>query len=127
MLLHSKDDLIIVGHLAPYVLKAAGIDMVAVLRRSPYELQKTLEDRQYDYDKVRENVSSEILGVSFYDSIRTFGRRKVAEFDTTGRTPEQTAGEIVSTLRGKSPKHTGVVDWLALISEKDDIQKFFDY
>jgi adenylate kinase len=109
------------------VLKAAGIDMVAVLRRSPYELQKTLEDRQYDYDKVRENVSSEILGVSFYDSIRNFGRRKVAEFDTTGRTPEQTAGEIVSTLRGKSPKHTGVVDWLALISEKDDIQKFFDY
>ena len=126
-LLRSKDDLVIVGHLAPYVLKAAGIDMVAVLRRSPYELQKTLEDRQYDYDKVRENVSSEILGVSFYDSIKTFGRRKVAEFDTTGRTPEQTAGEIVSTLRGKSPRHTGVVDWLALISEKDDIQKFFDY
>ncbi len=125
-LLRSKDDLVIVGHLAPYVLKAAGIDMVAVLRRSPYELQKTLEDRRYDYDKVRENVSSEILGVSFYDSIKTFGRRKVAEFDTTRRTPEQTAGEIVSTLRGL-PKRTSVVDWLALISEKDDIQKFFDY
>ncbi|HEY8140864.1 MAG TPA: AAA family ATPase [Nitrososphaera sp.] len=126
-LLRSKDDLVIVGHLAPYVLKAAGIDMAAVLRRSPYELQKTLEGRQYDYDKVRENVSSEILGVSFYDSVKTFGRRKVAEFDTTGRTPEQTAGEIVATLRGKSPRGTGVVDWLALISEKDDIQKFFDY
>jgi adenylate kinase len=126
-LLRSKDDLIIVGHLAPYVLKTRGIDMVAVLRRSPYELQKTLEGRQYDYDKVRENVSSEILGVSFYDSVKTFGKRKVAEFDTTGRTPEQTAGEIVTTLRGKSPKRTGIVDWLALISERDDIQKFFDY
>ncbi len=126
-LLRSKDDLIVVGHLAPYVLKPAGIDMAAVLRRSPYELQKTLEGRQYDYGKVRENVSSEILGVSFYDSVKTFGRQKVAEFDTTGRTPEQTAGEIVSTLRRKSPKRTGVVDWLALISEKDDIQKFFDY
>lgn len=126
-LLRSKNDLVIIGHLAPYVLKAAGIDMVAVLRRSPYELQKTLEGRQYDYDKVRENVSSEILGVSFYDSVKTFGRRKVAEFDITGRTPEQTAGEIVTTLHGKSPKRTGVVDWLALISENDDIQKFFDY
>lgn len=126
-LLRSKDDLVIVGHLAPYVLKAAGIDMAAVLRRSPYELQKTLEGRQYDYSKVRENVSSEILGVSFYDSVKTFGRRKVAEFDTTGKTPQYTADEIVATLRGKSPKRTGFVDWLALISEKDDIQKFFDY
>ena len=126
-LLRSKGDLVIVGHLAPYVLKAAGIDMVAVLRRSPYELQKTLENRKYDNDKVRENVSSEILGVSFYDSVKTFGKRKVAEFDTTSRTPEQTAGEIVATLRGKSPKRTGAVDWLALISERDDIQKFFDY
>ncbi|HEY7733345.1 MAG TPA: AAA family ATPase [Nitrososphaera sp.] len=126
-LLRSKDDLVIVGHLAPYVLKPAGIDMAAVLRRSPYELQKTLEGRQYDYSKVRENVSSEILGVSFYDSVKAFGKRKVAEFDTTGRTPEQTADEIVATLRGKSPKRTGFVDWLALISEKDDIQKFFDY
>lgn len=125
--LRSKGDLIIVGHLAPYVLKAAGIDMVAVLRRSPYELQETLEGRKYDYSKVRENVSSEILGVSFYDSVKTFGRRKVAEFDTTGRSPEQTADEIVATLHGKSPKNRGVVDWLALISEKDEIQKFFDY
>jgi adenylate kinase len=126
-LVQSRKDLIIVGHLAPYVLKTRGIDMVAVLRRSPYELQKTLEGRKYDYDKVRENVSSEILGVSFYDSVKTFGKRKVAEFDTTGRTPEQTAGEIVATLRGKSAKRTGIVDWLALISERDDIQKFFDY
>jgi adenylate kinase len=125
--LRSKCDLIIVGHLAPYVLKAAGIDMVAVLRRSPYELQETLEGRKYEYSKVRENVSSEILGVSFYDSVKTFGRRKVAEFDTTGKTPDQTADAIIATLRGRSPKHRGVVDWLALISEKDEIQKFFDY
>jgi adenylate kinase len=126
-LVQSRKDLIIVGHLAPYVLKTRGIDMVAVLRRSPYELQKTLEGRKYDYDKVRENVSSEILGVSFYDSVKTFGKRKVAEFDTTDRTPQQTADAIVTTLRGKLPKRTGIVDWLALISERDEIQKFFDY
>jgi adenylate kinase len=124
-LLKSKKDLIIVGHLAPYVIKPAGVSMVAVLRRSPYELEKTLEKRGYSADKVRENLASEILGVSLYDSLKTFGRRKVAEFDTTGRTPEQTADEIMRALRSK-PKPVEI-DWLALVSERGDMQRFFEY
>lgn len=85
MLNTKRNDLMIVGHLAPYVLKPEGIGMVAVLRRSPYELEKTLEERGYSADKARENVASEILGTALYDSLKTFSRRKVAEFDTTAR------------------------------------------
>jgi adenylate kinase len=101
--------------------------MAAVLRRSPYSLQETLESRGYSYSKVLENVSSEILGVSMYDAIKAFGKTKVAEFDTTGKTPEQTASEVIRTLKKQSPKKTGIVDWLALVSEKDDIKRFFEY
>ena len=90
-LTRTRNDQIIVGHLAPYVMKPAGISMVAVLRRSPYELEKTLEKRRYSKSKIKENVAVEILGVSFYDSLKTFGSRKVAEFDTTDKTPEKTA------------------------------------
>jgi adenylate kinase len=86
-LLRTKKDLVLVGHLAPYVLKPAGISLVAVLRRSPYELEETLKKRGYRVEKVRENLASEILGISLYDSLRTFGKRKVAEFDTTGKKP----------------------------------------
>ncbi len=124
-LLKARNDQIIVGHLAPYVLKPAGISMVAVLRRSPYELEKTLEKRGYSTGKIRENLASEILGVSLYDSLKTFGRRKIVEFDTTGETPDKTAGEIMRALR-KKPKPTGI-DWLAVVSEKGDMQKFFEY
>lgn len=123
--LKSKKDLIVVGHLAPYVLKSAGVSMVAVLRRSPYELEKTLENRGYSADKIRENLASEILGVSLYDSVKTFGRRKVVEFDTTGKTPDQTANEIMRALKRK-PKSAGI-DWLAVVSEQGDMQKFFEY
>jgi adenylate kinase len=123
--LKTKKDLVLVGHLAPYVLKPAGISMVAVLRRSPYELEKTLKKRGYSMDKVRENLASEILGISLYDSLKTFGKRKVAEFDMTGKKPQQTADEIIAALY-KKPKHVGI-DWLALVSEKGDIQKFFEY
>ena len=128
-MLKAKRDFVIVGHLAPYVLKPAGISLVAVLRRSPYELEKTLKKRGYSVDKVRENVASEILGTSLYDSLKTFGKRKVAEFDTTGKSPEETADEIWTTLQKNTkskPKLLGI-DWLILVSEKGDMRRFFKY
>ena len=125
-LLKSKKDLVIVGHLAPYVLKPAGISLVVVLRRSPYELESTLEKRGYSYSKVRENLASEILGVSLFDALKTFGRRKVVEFDTTGTTPEDTCDRIVSTLHKKTPRKLGI-DWLSEVSQRDDMKRFFDY
>ncbi len=127
--LKAKGDLVLVGHLAPYVLEPAGINLVAVLRRSPYELEKTLKKRGYSVDKVKENVASEILGTSLYDSMKTFGKRKVAEFDTTRKTPEETADEILASLK-KQPKSKARllgIDWLMFVSEKGDMHRFFKY
>ncbi len=130
-LLKIKGNLVIVGHLAPYVLKPSGISLVAVLRRSPYELEKTLKKRGYSVDKVRENVASEILGTSLYDSLKTFGKRKVAEFDTTGKTPDGTADEILAALqkntKSRSRSKLLGIDWLILVSENGDMQRFFKY
>lgn len=120
-----RKDQIVVGHLAPYVIKPAGINMVAVLRRSPYELETTLEKRGYNAEKIRENLASEILGVSLYDSIKTFGKGKVVEFDTTCKVPDQTVSEILRALR-KRPTPAGI-DWLTLVSERGDMQEFFEY
>ena len=127
--LKAERDLVIVGHLAPYVLKPVGISLVAVLRRSPYELEKTLKKRGYSVDKVRENVASEILGTSLYDSLQTFGKRKVAEFDTTSKTPKETTDEILAALQKKSKSKSKLIgiDWLNLVSEKGDMRRFFKY
>ncbi|MDW0140030.1 MAG: AAA family ATPase [Nitrososphaeraceae archaeon] len=127
--LKAERDLVIVGHLAPYVLRPVGISLVAVLRRSPYELEKTLKKRGYSVDKVRENVASEILGTSLYDSLKTFGKRKVAEFDTTGKTPKETADEILAALQKKPKSKSKLIgiDWLNLVSEKGDMRRFFKY
>lgn len=126
MLNKEKGSVVIVGHLAPYVLKGAGIDMVAVLRRSPTRLAATLAGRKYAKEKINENVSAEVLGILLYDAIKAFGRRRVAEFDTTSRTPEETTDEIIAALQKKSPKRTGTVDWLAVLSE-DEVQEYFAY
>jgi len=123
--LDKKNDQIIVGHLAPYVVRSAGITTVAVLRRSPYKLEKTLKDRGYSDKKVRENLESEILGISLHDAMKRFGKRKVSEFNTTNLTALQTAEEIISSIREK-PESVWI-DWLGEITERGDLKKFFDY
>ena len=125
--LKKGGDIVIIGHLVPYVLKPDGIDLVVVMRRSPYEIIKTFADREYSPEKIRENVASEILGISFYDALKTFGKNKVIEFDATGKTSQQAAEEIVLLLQNKSKHEIGMVDWLSLVYEKGDVQKFLEY
>jgi adenylate kinase len=118
---------VIVGHLAPYVLKREWIDLAVVLRRSPYDIIKTLENRKYSTKKIRENVASEILGITFYDSVQCFGKEKIAEVDTTRSTPAKVCGEIISLLNAKTSRKVGVVDWLSLVYEKGDVGQFLEY
>ncbi|MGB7954384.1 MAG: AAA family ATPase [Candidatus Nitrosopolaris sp.] len=120
-------DVVIVGHLAPYVLRTTGIDLVAVLRRSPYHLAKIFRQRKYTPMKMKENIAAEILGITLYDSVETFGKERVAELDTTGKTPQDIAKDIVSKLQNKSRKQIGIIDWLSLVYEKGDAQKFLEY
>src|ERR671932_603709 len=123
----SRDLTIIVGHLAPYVLNRSDIDLVTVLRRSPYDLIKPFKQRGYSVDKIRENVASEIIGVSLYDSLRTFGKEKVAEVDTTFKKPGDVAMQIILALDQKIANEIGIVDWLSMVHEKRDLQKFLEY
>ena len=120
-------DVVIVGHLAPYVLRPTGIDLVTVLRRSPYQLAKIFRQRKYTPMKMKENIAAEILGITLYDSVETFGKERVAELDTTGKTPQDIAKDIVSKLQKKSRKQIGIIDWLSLVYEKGDAQKFLEY
>ena len=118
---------VIVGHLAPYVLKREWIDLAIVLRRSPYAITSTLEDRKYSTKKIKENVASEILGITFYDSVQCFGKEKVAELDTTQSTPVEICENIISLLNAKTTRKVGVVDWLSLVYEKGDVGRFLEY
>lgn len=118
---------VIVGHLAPYVLKKEWIDLTIVLRRSPYAILSTLESRKYSAEKIRENVASEILGVILYDSVQCFGEEKIAELDTTQTTSTEICEKIISLIKGKTGRKIGVVDWLSLVNERGDVGRFLEY
>jgi adenylate kinase len=122
-----RNDLILFGHLAPYVVNPRKISMAIVLRRSPYELISVYRKRHYSPEKTRENIASEILGITLYDSLKSFGKAKLAEIDTTGETPSETVAKIVSLLLGSSKARLGYIDWLSLVDRNHDVQKFLEY
>jgi adenylate kinase len=123
----NTEGLILVGHLAPYVIDPDRITIAIVLRRSPYELISVFQQRHYTSEKARENIASEILGVSLYDSVMSFGKDKIAEVDTTGEIPAQTSAKIVSLLQKKLRPQVGFVDWLSLVKKNGDLQRFLEY
>ena len=121
----NLNKLLIVGHLAPYVLDESDIDIVIILRKNPYDLIEIYKKRDYQKFKIKENTGSEILGVITNDSIASFGKEKSFEIDTTEKTPEKILKEMNNIIKN----HEGgdIVDWLRLVEEKNEINKFFDY
>jgi adenylate kinase len=116
---------LIVGHLAPYVFEKSMIDLVIVLRKNPYDLIEIYKERKYQDSKIKENVGSEILGVIANDALKSFGKEKTFEVNTTEKTPKMVLIEINEIIKNK--KRGDVVDWLSLVAEKNDMNRFFDY
>jgi adenylate kinase len=118
-----EDRCIIIGHLAPYVVDPKEVTLAAVLRRSPYHLSRTLEDRGYTIKKVNDNVVSEILDICLFDTLKVFGT-KTTEIDTSNIAPFTVADIIISTLLKKCDRKIGITDWISLICKNGDSNKF---
>ena len=75
--------------------------------------------------KIKENAGSEVLGVIANDSITSFGKEKCFEVDATDKTPEIILKRIQDIINNQ--ENSDIVDWLKLIEEKNEMNKFFDY
>lgn len=118
------DNVIVVGHLLPYVIKRNELDFIAILRKSPYSLIDVYEKRKYSNKKSQENILCEILGICFYDSLKVFGKKKISEIDTTFKDPEESVKKIIYNYDHKSKRQIGLVDWLDVIYKNGDNRKF---
>jgi adenylate kinase len=116
---------LIVGHLAPYVFDKSMIDLVIVLRKNPYDLVDIYKERKYQDSKIKENLGSEILGVIANDALKSFGKEETFEVNTTEKTPEMVLNQVNEIIKNK--KGGDIVDWLSLVAEKNDMNRFFDY
>ena len=120
----SKESLV-VGHLAPYVLTKSQVSKAIILRKSPYKLPSIYKKRNYSKKKIAENLESEIIGIIAHDTIKKIGKEKTIQIDTTNKTIQKVLSQIKSAIKGK--KISDTVDWLDLVTKKNDLQKFFSY
>ena len=116
---------LIVGHLAPYVLSKTQVKKLIILRKSPYKLSAVYKKRKYSKNKIRENIESEILGIIAHDAIKKLGKTKTIQIDTTTKSIHKVVLQAKNVFDGK--KINDSVDWLSLITEKNDLKKFFSY
>ena len=119
-----SDSSLIVGHLAPYVVPPEKIDKVVVLRKSPYDLLEVYKKRGYTKEKSKENVGSEVLGIIANDAMDKFGN-KVFQVNTTGKSVEEVSKKVLDIFG--SSCFSEKIDWLEMITKKDDLKKFFAY
>jgi len=116
---------IIVGHLAPYIVPRSQIKFVIVLRKNPYKLVSIYKKRKYSRKKIADNMGSEILGIIAFDSIKNFGKRKTFQIDSTSKSISKIIKIINSISKGKIVNEK--IDWLNLVAEKNELNKFFAY
>ncbi|HVE37743.1 MAG TPA: AAA family ATPase [Nitrososphaeraceae archaeon] len=121
------DDVIISGHLAPYLLMSNQVDLVVVLRRSPRYLLQTFKERKYTMSKIRQNITSEILGITLYDSIKKFGKQKIIEFDTTKTSSKDIIKRLIEALNDDSKRRMENIDWMPILKHQQDILNLISY
>lgn len=117
-----SDKDIIVGHLAPYVLRKNQVKTMIVLRRSPYDLIPVYNDRKYSEKKIRENTGSEILGIIANDAIDRF-QEKTFQVNVSGKTISEVVKNVMSIIMKNEGNEE--VDWLELVRTNNDLGKFF--
>ena len=113
---------VIVGHLAPYVLHKNKVSIMIVLRKNPYDLISVYKDRKYTDEKSRDNTGSEILGIIAHDAISKF-QEKVFQINTSKKSIQEIVEKVMNVI--SSNKGNETVDWLELVTKKNDLKKFF--
>ncbi|HJY14701.1 MAG TPA: hypothetical protein VJ225_01645, partial [Nitrososphaeraceae archaeon] len=102
-------------------------DLVVVLRRSPEYLLQTFKERKYTIMKIRDNITSEILGITLYDSIKKFGKQKIIEFDTTTTSNKEITKSLIEALSDNSKRRVGNIDWMPILKHQQELLKLVSY
>lgn len=115
------ENLVIVGHLAPYLLRSNQIDFVAILRKHPKYLLQVYKKRKYSTLKVKENITCEILGTCSYDAFKQFDGSKIAEFDASSRSTSAMVRVILHSLKTTDSRSFGIIDWISKLHNEPEI------
>ena len=115
---------IIDGHYAAAVTPKPLVTNTFVLRKDPTQLKQIMRQADYDDGKIDENIAAEILDTLLIEALNNQNRKTICEIDTTHKTPQQVATEILNTLDGKEKCRIGTVDWIAKLENEHKLDEY---
>jgi adenylate kinase len=91
-------------------------DYVFVLRTRPDKLRERLERKGWNDKKIEDNVEAEILDYCTIHALRNYKNAKVFEIESTDKSAEQIAKDIVSIfsktkMKAGAIRAVGKIDW----------------
>ncbi len=105
--LKGEERIIIEGHYSHDM----PVDMVIVLRCHPDELRKRLEKRGYKDKKIRENIEAEAMNLITSEAIMKYGKDKVFEIDTTGKSEKECAEEVIDIIEKRDERYKARINY----------------
>ncbi|MHA2397434.1 MAG: adenylate kinase family protein [Promethearchaeota archaeon] len=126
--LEKPQFLIIESHFSD-IIPDKFIDYIFILRCDPDELKKRLKKRNYDLNKIKENVQAEILGNCANYFVNKHLKKPLLEIDTTDLTIDLVANTMKNIILkeiDESLFKIGGVDWLEKLFQEDRLNEFFD-
>ncbi len=110
---HREKGIVFEIHSVSSILPKTRGMVAIVLRLDPVILAKRLHARNWPKLKIWENVESEMIDVSLYDSLKVLGKTRVIEINATRKRPEELVSEILRELsRNKGWSLKSSPDWL---------------
>lgn len=100
----AEKNVIVEGHLGCEM--KLPVAKVVVLRCEPRELRARMAGRNYPDKKIAANALSEALDYCVVNAEKHYGKGKVWEVDTTGKTQKKTLAEVEKILLGKTKRKT---------------------
>ncbi|MBN2066497.1 MAG: adenylate kinase family protein, partial [Candidatus Thermoplasmatota archaeon] len=78
---YAQQDLVILDSHVSHLIN--GVDKVIILRCHPTNLQQRLSTRQWNMEKIKENVEAEVLDVILCEAVEHHAKSNIFEIDTT--------------------------------------------
>lgn len=112
-----------------YAFKPRGVKVswAIVLRMRPTRLLEVLRSRGYPDDKIRENISAELIDQPLVEAIQKFGRRVVQQ-DTTNMDLEDLARRVADAIRSRGLKKLDQrIDWIGELERYSELEELLRY
>jgi adenylate kinase len=113
-----------------YAFKPRGVRVswAIILRVRPTRLLEILRGRGYPDEKIRENVSAELIDQPLVEAIQKFGRRKIVQLDATDVDLKSLARRAAEAIKSRILRQLDrKIDWIGELERSGELEELLRF